>query len=102
MQKPEIVKEFKMCPVCTSPETISKVLREGDEGLSSLMFIDQEVKPIIDPNKPTSALTTFTVPIINIYWDICADCGTRYCTRVEKGTGTAHRGPQQQPRMQTG
>jgi hypothetical protein len=40
--------------------------------------------PLIDQSHPPAFLApTVKVKVLNIYWDICADCGAEYCTRFE-------------------
>ena len=71
----EVLFKFTKCPICSGEETVGqKVL--GKEGA-----LEATVHPLANP-----ALVA-AVPILVVYYDICATCGTRYCVRVEKGSG---------------
>lgn len=70
----EVLFKFTKCPICGGEEMVGqKVLGKDKRGLEAT------IHPLANP--------TLVVPILVVYYDICATCGTRYCVRVEKGSG---------------
>jgi len=73
--------EFPKCPSCGSKDTICRQACADEPSIPKGTFVSLEklVTPIQDPIK----LTTPTVKAILSHFDICAKCGTRYCTKAE-------------------
>lgn len=73
--------EFEKCPVCHSKDTICRLACTDEPSIpkSTFVSLDKVFTPIQDMNK----ITTPTIKGILIHFDICAKCGTRYCTRAE-------------------
>lgn len=73
--------EFKKCPVCGTKETVCRVACAGDPAIPEGTFVslDKVIVPIQDINK----ISTPTVRSIFVHYDVCAKCGTRYCTRAD-------------------
>lgn len=90
--------EFE-CPVCHSKETIAKVACADEPSIPQGTFVALEhmATPI---QHPSSLLGPFIKAII-CHYDICANCGTRYCTKAEKGQipVTVQQSPHNSPRF---
>lgn len=77
------------CPACGSKErlgrnTIDRLIEL--KHLSKDMFPDglMMTLPLIDQKRIMTLVTpTVKLPILNIYWDICKECLTMYCTKFE-------------------
>lgn len=80
--KTKLIKEFK-CPNCGRSETIvGLALKEVIErGLCKEDTPYSMIKQIIPLIPPASA--PLLVPSIIIHQDVCAHCGTLYCTKAE-------------------
>ena len=75
------------CPKCGCKErlgkmTIDRLIKKGllSKGLypDGLMW----TIPMVDQKRITSLLTpTVKVPVLNIFFDICKECHTVYCTK---------------------
>ena len=76
--------EFEKCPVCHSKDTVCRLACADDSSIPKGAFVSLEkvFTPIQDLNK----ITTPTVKGIVTHFDICAKCGTRYCTKAEIGS----------------
>jgi len=73
--------EFEKCPVCSSKQTVSRLACANEPSIAPGTFVslDKLVTPIQDVNK----IATPIVKAIVTHFDVCAACGTRYCTRAE-------------------
>lgn len=83
MAEPKIIAEFPRCPVCDCEETISQIgtaeLREkGKLTQDGFTLLEQSIIPLEQP-----ALAAVTVSCIQTFYDVCAKCGTRRCTRAQ-------------------
>lgn len=67
--------DFDHCPAC-------RLGCEGETKIPEGTFVSLEkvITPLVEPHK----ITGLTVPALIVHYDVCAACGTRYCTRVEK------------------
>lgn len=77
----ELPIEFSKCPNCNSKDTICRLACANDPSIPKGTFVSLEktVTPIQDANR-------FTIPAVKailVHYDVCAKCGTRYCTRAE-------------------
>lgn len=99
-KKMEFPKKFDVCPACGSKERIGDNLIEGmkeDGSVPKGSFENQTAfavhqLPIIDPNhRPTGLLIggQASVKVAMVYWDVCAECGTIYCTEFAVLDGQA-------------
>jgi hypothetical protein len=84
---------FDKCPVCGEHDTVCQIACKDEPSVpkGSHVSIDKLVTPIQDPN----AITLPTCKCIITHWDVCASCGTRYCTKAEVKSlpvTTQHRG----------
>lgn len=76
------------CPKCGSEERIGqKVIHElKEEGkLSERAFKDERLViqiPLLDQTRPP-LVSTFTMPVLCIYFDVCEECKSFYCTGVD-------------------
>lgn len=73
--------EFEKCPTCYSKDTICRLACTDEPSIPKGAFVSLEkvFTPIQDVNK----ITTPIIKGILTHYDICARCGTRYCTRAE-------------------
>ena len=91
-----ILLEFKRCPKCKSKRTAAQLGCAGEPGIQEGQFVSIDQK-VTFTKPPQLAIGPF-VPAIISYFDICADCGYYYCTRVEKGNVPVQiQGPGGQP-----
>lgn len=74
--------DFDCCPNCGATDTVCRLACEGERGIPEGTFVSMEkvVTPIVVPQK----VPGLTMPALICHLDICAKCGTRYCTRVER------------------
>lgn len=72
---------FDKCPVCGERDTVTRQACKNEPSVPKDTFIsmDKVVTPIQDPNK----ISLPQVKCLLTHYDICARCGTRYCTRAE-------------------
>jgi len=72
---------FKKCPVCGCTDTITQIACKNEPSIPKGTFVSlmKEVTPIQDPNK----ITLPQVKAIMTHYDVCARCGTRYCTMAD-------------------
>jgi len=80
-------KKFDKCPVCGSTSRVvgDEVMSEIEKGnISSDVMLSALVTrtPLYDPKNVI--LGKKQVPGIVALYDICSDCGTLYCTEVQK------------------
>lgn len=73
-----------LCPICKSKETVAQAAckKEKDEGrISPEAFVSLEkmTTPLIGDKPPVG----LTVRGLLAHYDVCLNCGMRYCTRVE-------------------
>lgn len=80
----EIYKEFKQCPICYSKETIARkaIDEEGSYPKGTFASLTKFFVPTQDVMK----ISLPTTKVLLVHYDVCAKCGTQYCTRVEKTT----------------
>jgi len=73
--------EFPRCPVCHCADTVCRLACTDEPSIPKGTFVslDKVFTPIQDLNK----ITTPTVKGLLTHFDICARCGTRYCTKAE-------------------
>ena len=77
------------CPNCHSKErlgqeAIKKLQEEGK--LTKGLYPDGLMLqvPLVDNQRISTLLTpTVNVPVITIYWDVCKECHTMYCTKFD-------------------
>lgn len=82
---------FDKCPGCESEERLFEklVTQLKKDGLIKKEDLTEGVAhqvPLFDPNKPSPILLAGlqqTVRVLFIYFDVCAECGTMYCTKFE-------------------
>lgn len=77
--------EFKECPVCRCPDTVCRMVGEemkkkGKIPKEAFFSMEKTITPLA-----TSALQVAS-PALLSHYDVCAKCGIRYCTRVDKAT----------------
>lgn len=78
------------CPTCGSEERLGKQAMDNlkKEGkLNKVSFPDGMLIPVplVDPRFPPSVILAQSVriPVMNIFFDVCAKCRTLFCTRFE-------------------
>ncbi len=74
------------CPKCGGVRTVSRIFTDDELAarkmeLPPFTALKQFAVPLVD-----AKLCIATVPVVCCYYDVCADCGTEYCTKVERGT----------------
>lgn len=90
--KMTLPKTFDTCPACGNPtrlaETVIEQLKDervlpkefggvGQQGLV-IQF------PLIDQAHPPAILGPhIKIKVLHVYWDICSNCGTMYCTKFD-------------------
>lgn len=72
---------FERCPVCHHGETVCRQACKDEPSIPKDTFVSMEkvVTPIQDPNK----ISLPQVKCLMTHYDVCARCGTRYCTMAE-------------------
>jgi len=78
---------FDQCPNCSSTRRIAnEVIQEqkdaGKAGENTQAWLFSHQSMIADMSR-----THLQVPVVMTYYDVCMDCGTTYCIRVEKAMG---------------
>lgn len=79
-----LVKYFEKCPICGCPETVTKKAAEGNPDIPLGTFVCAErISSALALKPPMPGQE-----IQNIFYcyDVCWECGTRYCTKVEEIT----------------
>jgi len=73
--------EFDKCPACHHKHTVCRLACADEPSIPKGTFVslDKVFTPIQDLNR----ITTPTVKGILTHFDICARCGTRFCTKAE-------------------
>ena len=75
--------EFKECPICRCPDTVCQLVGEeekqaGKAQKDAFFSMEKIITPLNNP-----ALVGVGTGLL-CHYDICAKCGFRYCTRVDK------------------
>jgi hypothetical protein len=83
MIEPKIIADFPKCMDCGCEVTISRLgtaeLREsGKLAEDAFTMLEQSIIPLEQP-----ALAAVTVRCIQTFYDVCAECGRRRCTRAQ-------------------
>lgn len=97
--------EFKQCHDCGCPDTVSRLAwleecRKGkisEESKDLFTSLERILMPLIDPKRGVG----LTATILIAYYDVCAKCGRRYCTKAETQTGPVQVQPVKAPRFPT-
>ena len=89
--------EFSKCPLCGCPETVTRLAceEEKEKGIipkESFVSMEKTQVPLMGRTPPK-----LTVRVLIACWDVCVDCGNRYCTRVEIQTTQVQVRPPQMP-----
>ena len=87
MEKPDPI-TFDKCPACGSTRRIAGMeiqsqIDKGRANPNTQAWLFNHQSMIADMSR-----THLQVPIILSFYDVCVDCGTVYCIRVEKGMAT--------------
>lgn len=85
-EKPKIIAEFLKCPVCGCTETLTQKATEdlkeaGRIPKEAFVSLEKVIVPLSDPR------VALSVETLLVHYDICANCGMKYCTRADRGTG---------------
>lgn len=80
--------EFNKCPICGCPDTVCQIATEelkekGKILRGAFVSLEKVIVPLEQPH------LVATVSLLVCHYDVCAECGTRYCTRVDRTTGMA-------------
>jgi len=75
--------EFKKCPICGCTETVTRLAceEEKEKGVipkEAFVSMEKTQVPLMGNMPPK-----LTVRVLIACWDVCVDCGHKYCTRVE-------------------
>ena len=72
---------FSECPICHSKDTVCRLACADESSIPKGTFVslDKLFTPIQDINR----IATSMIKGILSHFDICAECGTRYCTKAE-------------------
>ncbi len=73
--------EFTVCPICHSKDTVCRLACADELSIPKGTFVSLEKVPT--PIQDLNKITTPTVRGILSHYDVCAKCGTRYCTKAE-------------------
>ncbi len=84
----KITHEFKLCPVCQSPDkvmanSVAEAVKDGLLGEGLFPCVSVSVYMTVDPRRPSIAGGRY--PAIRVYRDICGGCGYEHVVRVESG-----------------
>lgn len=74
-------KDFNDCPVCHTGETICRLACDGEPSIPKGTFVSLE--KVFTPIQDVAKLIGPLVKGIMCHYDVCANCGTKYCTRAE-------------------
>lgn len=82
MSETKVLREFA-CPNCKSKKTVTEVALEELQAMGKIDEIPPsrlkaESLPLTQVSK-----AILTVPVITMWFNICAGCGFTYCTKVE-------------------
>jgi len=106
--EPIIIKGADKCPQCGSEQkNVEEVMNDLREtGLIPKESFKEGIAiqaALYDPTRQQVIATKFTIPIIQVRFEVCADCHTIYCTsvavvfqqaEVARGTGRPFSPPQ--------
>lgn len=89
--------EIKECPNCGCQDTMTRLAwldevqqdRVGEASKDLFTSAEKMAIPLIDPQRGVGISITGLI----LHYDVCAKCGTRYCTRAEKQTGPVQMKP---------
>ena len=100
MEKLKYPITFSKCPNCGSERCIVEIetnneIEKGNLAPGVRIPILVTESHLIDKSKPLKEAKKFTALVG--YYDVCADCGTLYCKRINKVEGTATPQPRIQP-----
>ncbi len=73
---------FPKCPVCGHDQTVTQLACADEPSIAKGTFVSME-KVVTPITQPTALVGPFVKALVASF-DVCAACGTRYCTRVEK------------------
>lgn len=77
--------EFKKCPNCGSTETVAELAVQEAEKTKGVRretpfaSLEKVIIPLANPGKTAK----LTLPMVVCHYDVCANCGLRYCTKAE-------------------
>ena len=74
--------EFTECPICHETDTVCRLGVIGEPSLPEGIFVSLE-KVFTPIQQPTQMLSPLVRGIL-VHYDVCANCGHRYCTKAEK------------------
>ena len=74
---------FEKCPLCGCTETVTRMAceEEKEKGVipkDAFVAFERTQMPLMGKIPPK-----LTVRILVASWDLCVDCGNKYCTRVD-------------------
>jgi len=88
-EKMTLPKTFDTCPICNSNKRLGAGLIQElkdenklhkDSFNSGLMH----QVPMLDQAHPPAVIALqFKIKVLLIYWDVCGECGTMYCTKFD-------------------
>jgi len=73
--------EFNECPICHCQETVCREACADEPSVPNDVFVSLE--KVFTPIQQPGQLLGLLVKGIMTHFDICAKCGTRYCTKAE-------------------
>lgn len=73
--------EFPVCPSCGSTDTVCRLACANEPSIPKSPFTSLE--KVFTPFQDVSRVTTPLVKGILCHYDVCGNCGLRYCTRAE-------------------
>lgn len=73
--------EFEECPSCRSKDTVCRLACADETSIPKGVFVSME--KVFTPIQDVTKLLGPLVKGILCHFDVCAKCGTRYCTRAE-------------------
>ncbi len=79
-------KIFPTCPICNGTKTIANLaydeeIASGNKKIPIDTFKGMSVQPVLLVAPESAGLS---IPALIVFKDICASCGTEWCTRIEK------------------
>ena len=84
--------EFPLCPICYSQGTVARIACADEPSLPKGIFVSLE--KVFTPIQNINKIATPVVRGIMVHYDVCVNCGTRYCTRAEIISAPIVAGPQ--------
>lgn len=70
-----------MCPICHSKGTVARLACANEPSLPKGIFVSME--KIFTPIQDISKIATPVIKGVLVHYDVCVNCGTRYCTKAE-------------------